>query len=246
MKPILIIKTGTTLKSIPRERGDFEHWIMAGMRLPQTQFMTRDVMAGEQLPSSDDVAAIVVTGSAAMVTDKLAWSEYAGAYLREAADCDLPVLGICYGHQLLAHSLGGIVDYHPKGREIGTTTVRLTEASKGDPLFADLPSAFPANVSHRQSIVRLPAEAEILATNAFEPHHAVRFGKSVWGVQFHPEFSEDIIRYYLAEREDALIAEGLNVAELRANVTPTPVAEGLLFRFARLVSDAHGLDHASS
>jgi GMP synthase (glutamine-hydrolysing) len=238
MKPILIIKTGSTLKSIPRERGDFEHWIMDGMRLPQAQFMIRDVMSGEPLPSCDDVGAVVVTGSAAMVTDRLAWSEYAGAFLREAADRELPVLGICYGHQLLAHSLGGVVDYHPKGREIGTTRVQLTEAVEGDSLFAELPSEFPANVSHRQSIVRLPTGAQILASNPFESHQAVRFTKTVWGVQFHPEFAEDIMRYYLTEREDVLVAEGLDVAALRARVEPTPVAESLLLRFAQLVPAA--------
>jgi len=236
MKPILIIKTGSTLKSIPRERGDFEHWIMAGMRLPPAQFMIRDVMAGERLPSREEVAGIVVTGSAAMVTDRLPWSEYAGEFLREAFACELPVLGICYGHQLLAHALGGVVDYHPKGREIGTTSVQLTEAVKADPLFADLPSEFPVNVSHRQSVVQLPAGAEILAVNAFEPHHAVRFGKAAWGVQFHPEFAEDVMHYYLAEREDALLAEGLDVKGLKEKVTSTPIAEGLLARFAQLAS----------
>jgi GMP synthase (glutamine-hydrolysing) len=237
MKPVLIIKAGTTLKSIPRERGDFEHWIMAGMRLPQEQFLICDVMSGEQLPSCDDVEAVVVTGSAAMVTDKLSWSEYAGAFLRHAAGYELPVLGICYGHQLLAHSLGGVVDYHPKGREIGTTRVRLTAAVKTDPLFGDLPAEFAVNVSHRQSVVRLPADAVVLAANSFDPYHAVRFSENVWGVQFHPEFAADIMQYYLLEREDALCAEGLDVADLRAKVTPTPVAESLLLRFAQLVSE---------
>jgi len=238
MKPILIIKTGSTLKTVPPERGDFEHWIMAAMRLPEAQFVICDVMAGEQLPTPRQISAVVITGSAAMVTDKLDWSEYTGAFLRQMVDSELPVLGICYGHQLLAHSLGGVVDYHPHGREIGTTEVRLTAAVKNDPLFADFPAEFPVNVSHRQTITLLPEGAEVLAANDFESHHAVRFSKNMWGVQFHPEFAADIMQIYLAEREEILLAEGLNVAELQAKVTLTPVAESLLLRFAQLASQA--------
>lgn len=234
MKPILIIKTGSTLKSVPSERGDFEHWIIEAMRLPETQFVVCNVMAGELLPPPEQISAIVITGSGAMVTDRLAWSEYTGSYLRDVAHSTLPVLGICYGHQLIAHALGGVVDYHPKGREIGTTEVRLTPAVATDALFADLPDVFFANASHRQTVTRLPATAEVLAANDFEPHHAVRFGKTMWGVQFHPEFASDIILLYLAERENVLLDEGLNVTELRATVTRTPVAESLLRRFAQL------------
>jgi GMP synthase (glutamine-hydrolysing) len=238
MNPVLIIKTGNTLESIPRERGDFEDWIMAGMGLPRTHFLICDVASGEQLPSLENIAAAVVTGSAAMVTDKPGWSEYAGAFLRDATNHELPVLGICYGHQLLAHALGGVVDYNPKGREIGTTRIQLTAAVKADPLFAGFPAEFAANVSHSQSVIRLPAAAEVIAANAFEPYQAVRFGKTAWGVQFHPEFSADIMQYYLAERRPALLAEGLNVPELQAKVAPTPVAESLLLKFAQLAAKA--------
>ncbi|MES2624811.1 MAG: glutamine amidotransferase [Pseudomonadota bacterium] len=236
MKPILIIKAGSTLKSIPRERGDFEDWIMAGMQLPETSFQVCDVVAGEQLPAPEHISAILITGSAAMVTDRLVWSEYSGAYLRGAAEREIPVLGICYGHQLLAHALGGAVDYHPDGREIGTTDVRLTAAVKTDPLFSDLPNEFPVHVTHRQTVTRLPTGAEVLAENDFDSHQAVRFGKTVWGVQFHPEFAADIIQFYLSEREQVLLDEGLDVVELRANVEATPVAGKLLLRFAQLVS----------
>jgi GMP synthase (glutamine-hydrolysing) len=234
MKPILIIKTGSTLKGVPPERGDFEHWIIAAMRLPEAQFVICNVTAGEQLPSAGHISAAVITGSAAMVTDKLAWSEYTCSFVRAAAESALPVLGICYGHQLLAHALGGAVDYHPQGREIGTTRVVLTEAAKADPLFSNFPAEFPANVSHRQTISRLPPGAEVLADNDFEPHHAVRFRKNMWGVQFHPEFAADIMQIYLAEREQVLLAEGLDVAKLRVQVTQTPVAEKLLLRFSQL------------
>ena len=238
MKPVLIIKTGNTLKSVPPERGDFEHWIMAGMQSPEAGFVVCNVMAGEQLPYYEDISAVVITGSAAMVTDKLPWSEYTGAFLRKLAAGTLPVLGICYGHQLLAHALGGVVDYHPGGREIGTTAVRLTAPVETDPLFVNFPAEFAANVSHRQTIIRLPQGAEVLAANNFEPHQAVRFSENMWGVQFHPEFAADIMRIYLAEREEVLLAEGLDVAELKAKVALTPVAESLLLRFAQLAAQA--------
>jgi len=235
MKPILILKTGNTVPGIPRERGDFEHWIRAGMGLPDDACVVVNVAAGEVLPEPDTVAGIVVTGSPAMVTDRLDWSEASAAFLRQAAEAAIPVLGICYGHQLLAHALGGSVAFHPGGREIGTTAVTLTAAAGEDVLFAGLPLSFPVNVSHRQTVSVLPPGAVVLAGNPFEPFQAVRYRESVWGLQFHPEFAADVMRAYLDERKEALVEEGLDPAALRNNVQQTPVAASLLQVFATLV-----------
>lgn len=235
MKPILILKTGNTVPGIPRERGDFEDWIRAGMGLPDDACLVVNVMAGEALPEPETVAGIVVTGSPAMVTDRLDWSEASAAFLRLAAEAAIPVLGICYGHQLLAHALGGSVGFHPGGREIGTTAVTLTAAAGEDALFAGLPRSFPVNASHRQTVSGLPPEAVVLASNPFEPFHAVRFRESVWGLQFHPEFAADVMLAYLDERKEVLVAEGLDPAALRDNVQQTPVAASLLQAFATLV-----------
>jgi len=235
MKPILILKTGNTVPGIPRERGDFEHWICTGMGMPDDHSMVVNVAAGEALPEPETVAGIVVTGSPAMVTDLLDWSEASAVFLRHAAAASIPILGICYGHQLLAHALGGSVAFHPGGREIGTTAVTLTAAADEDVLFAGLPSFFPVNVSHKQTVSVLPPGAVVLASNPFEPFHAVRFGERVWGVQFHPEFAADVMLAYLDERADVLVEEGLDPAALRRSVQETPVAASLLQAFARLV-----------
>lgn len=236
MKPLLIIKTGNTVASIPAACGDFEHWIAEG--LAPSPVLTVDVSAGETLPSWDAVAGAVVTGSPAMVTDRLPWSEGTATWLRAAMEQDLlPLLGICYGHQLLAHALGGTVDYHPRGREIGTTEVVLNEPAATDALFLGLPPCFAVHVTHMQSVVTPPQGAVQLAGNAFDPYQGLRFANRAWGLQFHPEFDADIMLAYVREREQDLIAEGFDIAALRAAVRETPEAATLLQRFAALATD---------
>ena len=237
MKPLLIIKTGNTVQSIPREQGDFEQWIARALQLGDGQVLVCNVSAGELLPDAAVVSGVVITGSAAMVTDQLPWSEYTAEWLRYVPELGLPVLGICYGHQLLAHAFGGEVAYHPQGREIGTTRIMLTEAAANDSLCAGLEPEFQVHVSHMQSVISLPPAARILACNAFEPHQAVRYHDRIWGVQFHPEFNETVMRAYLRERAAKLQNEGFVVEKLLQAVAPTPVASRLLLNFSGLVAE---------
>ncbi len=74
-----------------------------------------------------------------MVSEQPSWSEALKPWLQQALADNLPLLGVCYGHQLMAAAFGGISDYHPAGRESGTRTVRLTQAGQQDPLFSQLP-----------------------------------------------------------------------------------------------------------
>ncbi|KFA31902.1 glutamine amidotransferase, partial [Xanthomonas vasicola pv. musacearum NCPPB 4384] len=110
-----------------------------------------------------DFAGIIVSGSAAFVTDRADWSERSAEWLRHAAHQGMPLLGICYGHQLLAHALGGEVDYNPAGRESGTIALELHPPAEQDPLFAGLPPQFPAHATHLQTVVRAPDGAVVLA-----------------------------------------------------------------------------------
>lgn len=234
MKPILIIKTGNTISSLPASAGDFEHWIIRGMGLREDQARTVAVFTGDKLPDPRAVAGVVITGSAAMVTDREDWSEQSAAYVRDLVSTEVPLLGICYGHQLIAHALGGEVGWNPRGREIGTWDIELREAARGDPLFGALPARFPAHTTHSQSVLRLPEGAELLASSALDPIHALRFAPKAWSVQFHPEFQASVMRAYILERYDDLARESLAPDELLNQVRETDEAESLLRTFARL------------
>jgi GMP synthase (glutamine-hydrolysing) len=225
-KPLLILKVGSTHPHIAAELQDFEHWIQAGLQDPALPVTVIDPREGQALPAQADIAGVVVTGSHSMVSDQEPWSEATAAWLRDTVAADVPVLGICYGHQLLAHALGGEVGYHPGGIELGTVPVTLSEAAQHDPLFAGLPPHFEAQAAHRQSVRRLPEGATLLAGNHFEPHHAFRAGPRAWGVQFHPEFGEAATRAYL---------QAANGAAPEGTVRPTEVAASVLPRFARIV-----------
>ena len=237
MKPILIHKTGRTIPSIAVDSGDFEDWIIAGMGLPPRQFLTTSVFLDEALPSLSAISAVVVTGSPAMVTEELAWIKQSEAFLLEAVKAEMPVLGICFGHQLLAKALGGKVGWHKQGREIGTTTVELGKGAESDILFAGLPDTFPVHVSHMQSVLEPPSGSAILASNDFDPHHGLCFAKNAWGIQFHPEFNENITSLYIRERYDQIKSEGLDPDVLLSKVEPAPASASILGRFAALVTE---------
>src|SRR5690606_32575674 len=135
----------------------------------------------------DDLApaGVVLSGSSAHVQDREPWMLRAEASLRQLVAQGVPVLGICFGHQLLAQALGGEVQANPRGREISTVSIdRLGTA----PLLDGLDARFAANACHSDTVIRLPPDAVVLGRNEADAHQIVRFAPRAYGVQFHPEF----------------------------------------------------------
>jgi len=144
------------------------------------------------------------------------------------------VLGICYGHQLLAHALGGRVGVNPRGREIGTVLVEALPAARSDALMGELPARFAMQATHVESVLELPAGSTLLAASSGDPHQAFCAIPRVWGVQFHPEFDADVIHGYLGARREVLRAEGRDPEALLAGVRESDHGPRLLRRFAAL------------
>ena len=182
-------------------------------------------------------AGIIVTGSPAMVSDREDWSEAAAAWLARGIERGLAVLGVCYGHQLVAHALGGRVGWHPAGKELGTHMIRLATEAAGHPLLAGLPREFPGNLSHSQSVLEPPTGAKVLAATAHEPYQILAYGEQVLTLQFHPEFTGPIMQAcvdYEAARQGNSTPE--RPVNLGTPVLDTPEARLLLQNFVDTLS----------
>jgi GMP synthase (glutamine-hydrolysing) len=236
MRRILIVKTGSTLPSLLASKGDFEEWVLAGMGLGGDHVSVMDVRDGSPLSVYDKLSGVVVTGSHSMVTDHDDWSERTAKWLAGAVERQVPILGICYGHQLLAYALGGQVGDNPNGHEYGTVEVRLNENAQQDLLLGGLPNPIKMHESHTQSVVDLPARARLLASSAMDQHQAFVVGECAWGVQFHPEFDAEATRAYIRHSRSVLLAEKQDPDRLIEQSIDTPYGSEILKRFVQLTS----------
>ncbi|MEO6967633.1 MAG: glutamine amidotransferase [Rhodanobacteraceae bacterium] len=242
MLPLLLIQTGEAPEPIHARFGGFAEWFRVAMGLAPEHLHVVRVDQGGILPAPDTIAGAVITGSGAMVTDREPWSENTAAWLRNAMDAELPLFGVCYGHQLMAHALGGEVGWLPAQREIGTQPVSLTHAiDHDDPLCGALPEQFPAHTTHRQSVLTPPRGARVLARSDLDPHQILHYGSRAISAQFHPEFTAAMMRAYLDAREDILQGEDFDVDALLRGVRETPAAMALLQRFAHMALDGSQL-----
>lgn len=241
MRPLLIVKTGASLPGLVSRLGDFEDWILEGMGPGRVPVAVCRVDAGEPLPAAEAVAGVVVTGSQAMVSHRLSWSERTAAWLAEVVARGAPVVGICFGHQLLAHAFGAPVGPNPRGREMGTVVFRPTAAAHVDPLLALLPGEVALHATHVESVLEPPVGAVVLGSTDRDPCHAFRVAeRPAWGLQFHPELSAEGLRAYVEARRDVLRAEGRDPEAILASIEDTPWGTAILRRFRRLVDELAG------
>lgn len=233
-RKLVLLKAGSTFPDVAARLGDFDAWLRPGLGLPDDQVEILEIWRDAPLPEPDNCAGVIMTGAHAMLTDRQPWMLRALEWLPRLVAAEVPYLGICFGHQMLAQAMGGRVDFHPGGREIGCVDLHLRPASADDALFCGLPAHFPALAVHAQSVLELPPGATHLAGNAFEPHHAFRVGGHAWGIQFHPEFNRERLDAYIHHLALQLCAAGQDCQKIRARLCDTPIAAGLLPRFAAM------------
>lgn len=239
MACVVIVKTGDAFPNVIEQHGDFETLFEKQLRDTLPASLTLHVWDAKRDPTPvplEQLKGIMITGSHSMVSDQEPWSERLKPWLQDALKADIPMLGVCYGHQLMAAAFGGTSDYHPNGRELGTHSVALTDAGLNDPLFGQLPERFMAHLTHAQSVLTLPEGTEVIARNSHDVHQALRYGPRQWSVQFHPEFTTPVMRAYIDAQRGVLIDQGEVPEAMAAQVVETPDATRLLKRFIALLA----------
>jgi GMP synthase (glutamine-hydrolysing) len=171
-----------------------------------------------------------------------AWSDepevldYLGS-VRDLMNAGKPLFGVCYGHQVMARAAGGKVAPNPAGWEVGNALVELTAAGRACPLFQAASSSLEVIESHQDAVVEAPPGSTVLATNPHTRIQALSYGPRQFSVQFHPEFTPEILRALWTERRELLRASvpfDLDVA--LDTVRPTPQVTHLFAQFLDLLS----------
>lgn len=163
----------------------------------QARAFTYHDLEDPEPPCLDGHQGLIVLGGPMSANDPIPGLTEETRVIERALQRDLPVLGICLGSQLIARVLGARV-YRNQCLEIGWAPVHFSDAGRADVLFQDLPT--PATFFHWHSdTFDLPSGAEWLAWSDLTRHQAYRFGRNVWGLQFHPEITPEMIADWAAQ-----------------------------------------------
>jgi len=148
-------------------------------------------------------------------------------------ETDFPLLGVCYGHQIVAEVLGVKVVHDKEQTKVGTFAVTLTDEGKGDILFSDMPETFMAQYGHKDSASALPPSAVLLAKSTQCFASAFRYGTHVYTTQFHPESTAEGMASKLSQ-SPGYLPEGVQVESI---VKSSPEASMLISKFVdRVIS----------
>ena len=211
------------LRGVAGDYGDMFTTLL-GQHAPELDLTRIDVIGGAPLPEVDAYDAVLVSGSRFGATDALPWIAALAGFLRRAHAVDLPTVGICFGHQLIAHALGGTVERAAVGWGIGVH--RATPTSAGEHAFAG-PRPFDLLLSHQDQVVDLPPGGELLATSEHAPVAALRDG-SMLGFQGHPEFTAAYAAALMDSRADRI--PGAAIAAARPTLE-APTDHGAVARW---------------
>lgn len=238
MLPVgLYVVGGAPSAIISAVGGDYAQWFEALAARNDAKLVIADGRVGEVLDPGS-VAGIVITGSPASLTAPEPWMQGGLELIATAATAGTPVLGVCFGHQLIGLHAGGRVIRNPLGWEFATSPLEVTAAGLRDPLFEGCSGAFDCNQAHQDVIdaSSLPSSVAVLAANSTTDVQALAVGDLVRGVQFHPEFTRPITECYLEYRWDVLAAaaedRGLPAAHPeRLAIRDCPTAERVFGNF---------------
>ncbi|CAE6893697.1 glutamine amidotransferase-related protein [Vibrio sp. B1FLJ16] len=163
-------------------------------------FQNYDAIKGE-LPGLDECHGFILTGSVHNAYDDLPWILALVDWIRSCEARKKPLVGICFGHQIIARALGGVVEKSHKGWGLGSYEVKIVALKKWMNLAIDNARML---VSHQDQVVVVPSEMSVIAGNDFCPNFMLVKDNHILTVQGHPEFSSEFTEKLVKKRQHLL------------------------------------------
>ncbi|KAJ1336829.1 hypothetical protein BSLG_006932 [Batrachochytrium salamandrivorans] len=190
------------------------------------------VIDGEYPPRPQEYDAIVLSGSKYSAYEKLAWIETLKAFVKAVdAENTTKIIGICFGHQIIAEALGGQVGKNPLGWEVGFTAVQLTEQGRAAPLWQH------KGTTVLDHVTQMPSNFQVLGTTELSHIQVMAKGATCFSVQAHPEFSSAIVQDLIGLRSASGVFQRCD-AEKWLSVVENPT-DGVLVAAAILSFTMH-------
>lgn len=195
------MKAGTALPRTKERLGDYGKLFTDAFSEPGQTWDIHDVEHGEFPADPYAYDGFVITGSRASVYEDLAWIRSLEDLIRRIHRIELPLIGVCFGHQAVARALGGEVCPNERGWNLGVRPISLIRHAGATPLFREAPSPLRIMKSHQDVVAELPPRAVPLATSDAARYEMFSVGRHILCLQGHPEFDHETIREIIEELE---------------------------------------------
>ena len=186
-----ILQTGRSPQSLREKHGDYNEFFMRLLANRGFEFTTYAVLDSVFPLSLDEMEGWIITGSRFGVYEEHVWIKPLEALLRRIYEQGAPMIGICFGHQILAQALGGKVEKFSGGWSVGATEYD----------FKPLQACGSLMAWHQDQVVELPPQARVVASSNFCRYAMLEYEGKALSLQPHPEFDTEFVRDLLDARK---------------------------------------------
>ncbi len=219
-----LLQLGYIHPDVAATEGDYPEAFAALLAGHGIELTTYDVPAGQRPTSPTDHDGWLASGSANSTYEPLAWIGSAGRFLLDVLNADVPLVAICFGHQLLAQALGGTVARAPVGWGVGVHHYDVIGPARA---WMDEPiTSVNVIASHQDQVIDAPDGIELLASNEHCPIAGYTAGRRALALQAHPEFTPAVSRGLLQLRREAIGSDKADeaLASLDEAIDQAPIA----------------------
>ena len=207
-----ILQTGHAPEDLLDSFGDYDRMFQRLLGGNGFTFDSYDVERGVFPTGPEAADGWLITGSRHGAYEDHPWIKPLEQLIRDIQASGRPLVGICFGHQIIATALGGKVEKYPGGWAVGRVEYDCNGKTIG------------LNAWHQDQITRLPEGARVLGGNAFCKYGIVAYGDTIWTIQPHPEYGADFIEGLMETRGKGVVPDTL-MQEARRTLRSGPVAQ---------------------